>query len=511
MNKEKWLKRQREMLAMIKAEGRSFTAAEQKEFDELSEKIQSAVRAEGNSSKDDEEEDDDEADEEDDEEEDDKKDSKDPSRALEIERRRVSGIVELCEKFADMNLNIRKLLSDEKMSIGKVRKMIIDKQIENGAPSRAAITADEGDKFRNAASDALMMRSGRNIEDKNRIEAARQYRGLSLRDLAKDCLEREGVNTRGMSPTEVFDEVSKRSFFNPTAAFPAILDNAINKNIVDIYEHTPTTFDLWTTKGTLSDFKENKDHEYVLGGLSDFELVPENGEIKADAPATELLPKRKLDTYAKQFTMTRQAFINDDIGFLSTIPGTYARKAKDTIDSQVYSILMDDPKIFDNKKLFEASHNNTAKTAAKPSIDSLKEMYLLMGGQKDQFGDAITLQPKFILVGNQNQFDVYTTLHSAQVTGSANNDVNPFYESPLQTIVVNKLDQKAGTGACPWFMIADQLTARSIQVDYLDGNETPTIRRMETPGTLGFVWDIYFDWGVAVRDYRGIYKNKGLK
>ena len=34
----------------------------------------------------------------------------------------------------------------------------------------------------------------------------------------------------------------------PTAAFPAILDNAIRKNIVQMYQEIPTTFQLWTTK-----------------------------------------------------------------------------------------------------------------------------------------------------------------------------------------------------------------------------------------------------------------------
>ena len=58
-------------------------------------------------------------------------------------------------------------------------------------------------------------------------------------------------------------------------------------------------------------------------------------------------------------------------------------------------------------------------------------------------------------------------------------------------------------------MFADTASAKGIQVDYLNGQETPTVRRMETPGQLGFVWDIYLDWGISVRDWRGIYRNDG--
>ena len=48
-------------------------------------------------------------------------------------------------------------------------------------------------------------------------------------------------------------------------------------------------------------------------------------------------------------------------------------------------------------------------------------------------------------------------------------------------------------------------------MDYLNGQEIPNIRRMETPGTLGFVWDIYLDWGISVMDYRGAIKNPGVE
>ena len=34
---------------------------------------------------------------------------------------------------------------------------------------------------------------------------------------------------------------------------------------------------------------------------------------------------------------------------------------------------------------------------------------------------------------------------------------------------------------------------------------------MEAPGQLGFVWDIFLDWGISVMDYRGMVKNPGVK
>ena len=167
-----------------------------------------------------------------------------------------------------------------------------------------------------------------------------------------------------MSGDDLYAELS-RQFYNPTAAFPAILDETIRKSIVYLYNHVPTTFQAFTTTGSLKDFKQTADHEYVIGGVGDFLLVPENGELKADAPRTDRLPQRKLDTYGKQFSMTRQAFINDDIGFLTEVPGLYATAAKKTIDKQVYKLLFENKAIFDGKKFFSADHRNHITTGSK--------------------------------------------------------------------------------------------------------------------------------------------------
>jgi hypothetical protein len=137
-------------------------------------------------------------------------------------------------------------------------------------------------------------------------------------------------------------------------------------------------------------------------------------------------------------------------------------------------------------------------------------MILQMQKQTDHFGDPIYMTPKTIVVPVGYEFDLAVIFHSAQVTGSSNNDINPLYNYPLQIVQSPLLNAMAGSNACPWFMLADEASARGIQVDYLNGQETPTVRRMETPGTLGFTWDIWLDWGISVRDFRGIYKNPGV-
>ncbi|MCD7862860.1 MAG: hypothetical protein LUG61_04965 [Lachnospiraceae bacterium] len=492
------IQRQQELLSTARAAGRELTAEEQTEFNNLQRDID-AIRAAGQQPNNAPQ----------------TAEPEDNSESVRTaERQRCAEITALCRDFNVSAEDTNRYMA-EGTSVDAVRAAILDGMRQNGTPisqrGSVNVTCSEEDKYRDAAADALLMRSGQTVE--RPADGADQLRSMSLRDIGIECLARDGSRNMNsllrMDSDTLYTELS-RQFYNPSAAFPAILDQTIRKSIVHLYNHVPTTFQAFTTKGSLKDFKETSDHEYVIGGVGDFLLVPENGEIKADKPRTELLPTRKLDTYGKQFSMTRQAFINDDIGFLTEVPGLYATKAKQTIDKQVYSLLFNNASIFDGTPLFSTAHNNLISTGSAPSQASIQAMITKMQLQHDQFGEAIYITPKTIIVPVGYEFDLAVIFHSAQVTGSNNNDINPLYNYPFQIVQSPVLNALAGENACPWFMVADSTSARGIQVDYLNGQETPTVRRMETPGQLGFIWDIYLDWGISVRDYRGIAMNPGV-
>ena len=491
------LARQQELVNLARSEGRGLTADEQAEFDRCQAVIDADDSARG---------------------EDGAAPHQDAAaeaqRAVENERRRMSDIINLCRQTG---MDPTGYIQDGS-SVEDVRRAAVEFLIQHHGPvgARMSESGSDEDNFRAAASDAMLLRSG--ISTASPAAGAEQMRGLSLRDLAIECMAREGLGTTTslmrMSKDDLWG-MAQRQFFNPTAAFPAILDNTIRKAIVQRYQAVPTTFQLWTTKGSVTDFKPTKDHEYLAGGAGEFLPVGEGGELKHDTPKTDLLPQRKISTYGRQFSMTREAFINDDIGFITQVPGMYAASAKRTINKQVYSILYNNPTIFDDKALFHADHGNLVTSGAAPSIENIQGMILKMMSQTDPFGDSITVQPRFIVVPVGYGFTLAQILQTAQieVDGIGSHTANALYQyrNQLQVIEDGTLNTLAGTGAVPWFIIADPSYARCIQVDYLNGQETPTIRRMETPGQLGYVWDIWLDWGVTVVDYRGAVKNPGAK
>lgn len=433
-------------------------------------------------------------------------------QAVVAERQRVSDITALCRQAG---MDPAEYISNGS-TMDTVRQAAVDHLLKHGAPISSRMGSDEGDNFRQAAVDAMLLRAGVDVQKPAR--GAEEMRGYSLRDLAIECMSREGLGTTTsllrMGKDDLWN-MACRQFFNPTAAFPAILDNAIKKNIVQMYQEIPTTFQEWTTKGSVSDFKPTKDHSYLAGGAGEFVRVGENGELKADTPKTELLPQRQIDTFGRQFSMTRQAFINDDVGFITEIPGLYATSAKRTINKQVYKILIDNPAIFDGVSLFDNAHNNLIASGAAPSVDTMQTIMLKLLNQADPFGDSIMVKPKYVIVPVGYGFKLAQILETAQidVTGIGSHTANALYQyrNQLQVIEEGTLNALAGSGsAVPWFVVGDKSYAKSIQVDYLNGQETPTIRRSEVPGRLGFVWDIWLDWGITAVDFRGIAKNPGV-
>lgn len=436
----------------------------------------------------------------------------DPEQVRQQERRRISEITTLCREFG-MDDQIQNFISGNN-SVESVRAAVIEHMRQNGQPlnGRVTVETDEQDKFRNAASDALLMRSGLHVE--NPAGGSRELMGMSLRDLAIECLAYEGK--RGMnrkSADELYSEM-QRQFFNPTAAFPTILDNAINKSYVEGHKTAPVTFDRWTKRGTLKDFKVH-DNNYLSGPAGEFLEVPEGGELKHDIWHDEKRPTRKLKTYGRQFTMTRQAFINDDIDIITRMPAKYAASARKTQNKQCYEILLNNPVIYDGVKLFDSKHANLLAAGTGITREALQGMIMALSNQKDEFGEVCIIRPAVIIVPSGYKFEMYTIFFSPTIHTEGNTQaVNPLYQYRESIEIVEDPTINAICGGfgkqMPWWLLGAKEDTDFMEVDYLNGQDVPNIRRSEVPGTLGFVWDIYLDWGISVMDYRGIIKNPGI-
>ena len=275
------------------------------------------------------------------------------------------------------------------------------------------------------------------------------------------------------------------------------------------------TFDKFCKKGTLTDFKKH-DNYYVAGPVGEFYEVPENGELKHDVFSDAKLPQRQLKTYGRQFTLSRKAFVDDDISLVTSVPARYAAASRRTQNKQVFEILLKNPAIYDGAQLFGTAHKNLVKTGTGVTQEAMQTMIMALANQRDQFDQAIVINPRTIVVPSGLSFDMYTLFNSPYIETKDNTQaVNPLYNyrgmlEVVEDPTINTLCGGMGN-IMPWFLFGNPSDCDGIEIDYLNGQEIPTIRRMEAPGQLGFIWDIYLDWGITIMDYRSIVKNPGVK
>lgn len=511
MTREQMLARQNEILQRARTENRAMTAEERAEFDTLQRSIEALDRAgataggeggsrgagegDGNEGEDGGEE--------------------GTRSAVENERARIRQIEDMCRDFG-MDEQIRGFI-DNGSTVEQVRAAVIEHMRQAGAPVHTGVTVGDTaeDKFRRAAVDSLLLKAGIQIE--NPADGARQMIGMRMRDLAIECLQMDHTSETGLNRrnSDELYSILARGFYNPEAAFPAILDQTIEKAYREGHKKVAVTFDRFTKKGSLPDFKTH-DNYYIAGPVGEFLEVPENGELKHDVFSDDKLPTRKLKTYGRQFTLSRKAFIDDDISLVTSLPARYAAAARKTINKQVFQILVNNPAIYDGTPLFGSNHKNLLKTGTGVTQEAMQTMIMALANQKDQFGEAIIINPGQIVVPSGMKFDMYTLFNSPTINTTDNTQaVNPLYQYRDQIEVVEDPTINALCGGMgnimPWWMFAAAGDCDGIEVDYLNGQEIPTIRRMEAPGQLGFIWDIYLDWGISVMDYRGIVKNPGVK
>jgi hypothetical protein len=509
--KQKLLARQQSLLDTAKRENRNLTDDEQSEFDDITRQLNEMKSADDTPPA--------------------QNQNANPEPAArqltqdeanqirEEERARVGEITAMCRDLGVDDTQMQRYISNGD-SLDAVRSAIISDMRNNGAPisqsgSRGAsvtVTEDEVDKYRRAASDGLLLQAG--FQPKKVVDGARDFANMSIKTLAREVLAKETgqKDLYRMSDDEVFSLAMRRSF-EPTSSFPAILDMTIEKSLVEGHRTANVTFDQFTKKGSLRDFKKH-DNNYLAGPTTEFKKVPENGELTADKISTAKRPQRQLETYGKQFTFTREAFINDDIGLFTKVPAKQVKAARKTINKQVYNIMMGNPKIYDGKNLFCKDHGNLVTKGTGITAESLKAMIYALATQKDEFDEPMSISPAIIVVPVGMQFDMYTLFFSPTINTEGNTQaVNPLYayrekikivEEPL----INTLSGGSGN-VMPWWLLGHSDDTDFIEVDYLNGNEMPTFRRSEPIGTLGFVWDTWLDWGVNVMDYRGAVKNPG--
>ena len=388
--------------------------------------------------------------------------------------------------------------SDPAITADNVGRHILSLVGRQGEPmnGNAGIVAgrEQRDLTRGAMLNAIQARSGVAAAESNN-----PFRGHTLAELARECVTRAGVDTRGLDRKEIVG----LAFTHSTSDFPGLLGDTARKAVLKGYEEAEETFGQFTRPVSVADFKPT--NLVGLGAFSDLDIVREGGEYKYGT-FSEQSQAMQIVTYGKLFSITRQAIINDDLSAFNDVPRKLGQAAKRTIAKAIFNLINSNPILADGFALFSAEHGNLlpGTTISTASVDAMRQAMAL---QKDKDGNIIRVPLKTLLTPVALGGTARTVQTSQYEVGGSKNLTTPnIVQNTFEVIDDGRLDAASATA---WYGVANSAVVDSIVVGYLDGNQTPYLEQHEGFTVDGVAWKVRLDAAPAVADYRGIYRNPG--
>lgn len=419
--------------------------------------------------------------------------------AVKAERERMAAISELCTKNNCADIQTRAF--KENLTVEQTQGLVIEElqkrsQALSSASKNVTITADESDKFRSAAVDGLLLRSGMDIEKP--ADGALDMQRYGFKGIAREIVRRSGNN--GMFSDDDAIKLVFRAGSQAYADFTNILDTAMNKAVMNGYRQAPDTWRRFCTKGNLPNLEPAK--RVNLNDMPDFIENPEGAEIQ-DVILGDKGETIKLVTYAAKIKLTRRAILADDLGLFNKIARKIGNRAAQKIEAMAYDVLTANAAMSDGHNLFDSTHHHNIGTAGALSKATLAAAYALMQRQTDVNGTVIDVTPKYLLVSSDEAVEA-EILTASTIDPSTTNTMgatNFFRNRNLVAISTPRINMSSNG----FYLVADPASCDTIEVAFLNGNENPTIETIDNDkDILGRSWRTYIDIGAKAMDFRGM-------
>ena len=472
-------------------------------------------------------------------------------RQAEQEAQRKAAVEAERKRSADIRLAVRRArldeaLADELVNTGKTvdeaRAAVLDKlaeRSEQAGPSQVPagggvqVVVDERDNMLRGMEGALLERSSmagavgeliarapkdpRFAKDPSLVRHIQatsadggEFRGRSLAELARHCLERVGVRTAGMSRMELVGRAfTQRSGNYQTASdFAVLFENVMYKMLLAAYATVEDTWRLFCGTDTVPDFRNS--NRFRNGSFGVLDAKTEHGEFKNKAIPDGAKYVINTATKGNIIAVTRETIINDDMGALADVARRFGRAAGLTIETDVYALLALNsglgPTQSDAQPFFHSNRANVNATGSALSVAGIDADRVQMAQQKDISGNEyLGLRPSVLLVpvGLGGEARV---INDAQYEPTDNKFQKPNRVRGLFRTVVDT-PRLSGTRR---YLFADPGDVPAIKVVFLEGGgETPVLETMDGWRVDGTEWRVRLDMNVQAFDPKGAVTNAG--
>jgi hypothetical protein len=451
-------------------------------------------------------------------------------RALQADQVRRTEIQAACT-LAKVERAFADELCDKLVPLSEARKRIIERMatepLGTSHSAGARVTESEDDKFYAAARDGLLMRAKQSAGVKRALTSeqpsagAEDFKYSSLMRIAEMFVRRMGGNVERMAPKDIalvamghaptlnrMRIQRSENAYHSTGSFSNLMLDAANKTLLAGYEEAEYTWNLWArTAPAVADFKAvNRIRFSEVGNL---EMVPELADYPEEV-MSDTKESYKVEKFGSVFSVSWETIINDDLDAISRIPAMQGNAARRTQNAKVYEVLTSNPTMGDSVALFgsHASGMNTSGAAAAPSVTTLNTAFTAMRRQKGlNSGVTLNLTPRFLIVPVEYEATAMELFSSTSYNAANNNEGVRNIYGPGGGRSLMIVADAVLTSAVQWYLAADTARIDTVELAYLQGEESPVLENEWDMKKDCYNYKIRQTFGVKAIDWRGLYRN----
>lgn len=305
-----------------------------------------------------------------------------------------------------------------------------------------------------------------------------------------------------------------------TTTMADLMTEYMNKRIVRMFQEYDR---FWEPLCQIEDFNNLHDvHWIIVGGIGELDIVKEGAAYteRSWTADTETAGWVKRGNY---LGLTMEAIDKDDTRRLQQAPRALAQAAWLSVGQDFTRIFTSNagigPTMRDTKALFHADHGNLGTTALSQTAWKATRLAMLKQteeGSGSRLGGMTA--PRYVMVPPDLEDTALTLFATERVTGSGNNDVNPYttpgatvearLQAARQRIIVNNFM----IDATDWVAMADPALYPSIGLGYRFGRAPELFSAADPNSGLMFSNDVLpvkvrFVYSLGPIDWRGLYKH----
>ncbi len=331
---------------------------------------------------------------------------------------------------------------------------------------------------------------------------AAEWQGRSLLDMGAATLQARGEKIISFNRDKLATQIMNSGSPHSTSDFPILTVAAGNRFLGESYLAAECALKQIARERNAVDFRA-----LTTARLSE---APALSEVEEGAEVTygsraEAKESYRVKTFAKIFSISRQALINDDLQAFADTLQAFGRAAAETEASEIVALFAANAgngvNLDDGTPVFTTGRGNKAATGTALTVTSVGLARKALRDTKGLDGiTPISATPRFLVVGSAKETEAEMML--ASLAAAQVGDVNPF-SGKLTLLVEPRLAGNA------WRIFADPSQASVLEVAYLNGNKMPMLETKDGWTTLGTEFRAVLDFGCGITGWRGSYLNAG--